>query len=285
MGIEDELQDGVSHAIQTLQRAGLNVWMITGDKPETAVAISHMCSLLRPEHHVHRVVGMKGEELRSRILELRKIGDKEAARQVLLQEHMENRQQSPVVRKCKQWWGQMFGGRSTSYQSNSMSYHKSGDKSNVSIISAPAGLTHMRSTVGGVESGALALIVDGTSLEGIWEDENLKLEFTAAVRVFPTVVACRVSPLQKASLVRMVKTGAGSPITLAIGDGANDVGMIHESRIGVGISGREGRHAANSADFAIGQFQFLIPLLLHHGRFNYIRCSKLVLYSFFKVGV
>ena len=58
--------------------------------------------------------------------------------------------------------------------------------------------------------------------------------------------------------------------------------MIHEARVGVGISGREGRHAANSADFAIGQFQFLVPLLLHHGRFNYIRCSKLVLYSFFK---
>ena len=80
----------------------------------------------------------------------------------------------------------------------------------------------------------------------------------------------------------MIKTGPQNPITLAIGDGANDVGMIHESRVGVGISGKEGRHAANSADFAISQFQFLIPLLFEHGRFNYIRCSKLVLYSFFK---
>lgn len=52
--------------------------------------------------------------------------------------------------------------------------------------------------------------------------------------------------------------------------------------IGVGISGREGRHASNSADFAIGQFRFLVPLLLKHGRYNYIRGSKLVLYSFFK---
>jgi phospholipid-transporting ATPase len=67
-----------------------------------------------------------------------------------------------------------------------------------------------------------------------------------------------------------------------LGDGANDVGMIHEARVGVGISGREGRHAANSADFAIGQFQFLVPLLLQHGRFNYVRCSNLVLFSFFK---
>lgn len=140
-----------------------------------------------------------------------------------------------------------------------------------------------RSTIGGVECGALALVIDGISLEGIWKDEGLKETFTLAVRAFPTVVACRVSPLQKSSLVRMVKTGAGQPITLAIGDGANDVGMIHEARVGVGISGKEGRHAANSADFAIGQFQFIVPLLLHHGRFNYIRCSNLVLYSFFKV--
>jgi magnesium-transporting ATPase (P-type) len=58
--------------------------------------------------------------------------------------------------------------------------------------------------------------------------------------------------------------------------------MIHEARVGVGISGREGKHAANSADFAISQFKFLPILLFDHGRFNYIRCSKLVLYSFFK---
>ena len=58
--------------------------------------------------------------------------------------------------------------------------------------------------------------------------------------------------------------------------------MIHESRVGVGISGKEGRHAANSSDFAIGQFRFIVQLLFYHGRFNYIRCSKLVLYSFFK---
>jgi magnesium-transporting ATPase (P-type) len=84
----------------------------------------------------------------------------------------------------------------------------------------------------------------------------------------------RVSPKQKAALVRMIKTGAGKPVTLAIGDGANDVGMIHEARVGVGIAGREGRHAANSSDFAIGQFRFLVPLILEHGRFNYIRFER-----------
>jgi P-type E1-E2 ATPase len=45
--------------------------------------------------------------------------------------------------------------------------------------------------------------------------------------------------------------------TLAIGDGANDVAMIQEAHIGVGIRGEEGTQAVNSADYAIGQFRFL----------------------------
>lgn len=125
-------------------------------------------------------------------------------------------------------------------------------------------------------------MIDGTSLEGLWSSEDLRSKFVDVIQAIPIVIACRVSPLQKASLVRMVKSAPGNPVTLGIGDGANDVGMIHESRVGVGISGHEGRHAANAADFAIGQFRFLVPLLFEHGRFNYIRCSKLVLYSFFK---
>lgn len=126
------------------------------------------------------------------------------------------------------------------------------------------------------------MIIDGTSLEGLWARDDLREKFVDVIQNIPIVIACRVSPLQKASLVRMVKSAPGNPVTLGIGDGANDVGMIHESRVGVGISGHEGRHAANAADFAIGQFKFLVPLLFEHGRFNYIRCSKLVLYSFFK---
>jgi len=133
-----------------------------------------------------------------------------------------------------------------------------------------------------IEKDEVALLVDGICLEGIWSSDDLKALFVEAVQLIPTVIACRVSPLQKAALVRMIKHSPGKPLTLAIGDGANDVGMIHESGVGVGISGKEGRHAANSADFAISQFSFLIILMFEHGRFNYVRCSKLVLYSFFK---
>ena len=42
-------------------------------------------------------------------------------------------------------------------------------------------------------------------------------------------------------------------ITLAIGDGANDVSMIQTAHVGVGISGNEGLQAANSSDYSIAQ--------------------------------
>lgn len=62
----------------------------------------------------------------------------------------------------------------------------------------------------------------------------------------------RVSPLQKSEVVEMVKKQV-KMITLAIGDGANDVGMIQTAHVGVGISGNEGLQAANSSDYSIAQ--------------------------------
>lgn len=101
------------------------------------------------------------------------------------------------------------------------------------------------------------------------------------------VICCRVSPLQKALIVKLVKDGIGA-MTLAIGDGANDVSMIQAADIGVGISGEEGLQAVNSSDYAIAQvstrlcsyfhmgltslqFRFLKRLLLVHGHYSYAR--------------
>jgi magnesium-transporting ATPase (P-type) len=104
--------------------------------------------------------------------------------------------------------------------------------------------------------------------------------------VCKALIACRVSPAQKAEIVSLVRDGVyPKPCTLAIGDGANDVTMIQRADLGVGISGREGRQAVNSADFAIGQFRFLRRLLFVHGRRNYIRTSKVFLLSFYKNGM
>jgi phospholipid-transporting ATPase len=71
-------------------------------------------------------------------------------------------------------------------------------------------------------------------------------------------------------------------ITLSIGDGANDVNMITTAHVGVGIAGLEGQQAARSADYIIGQFRFLKPLLFRHGREAYRRNAFLVCYNFYK---
>lgn len=94
------------------------------------------------------------------------------------------------------------------------------------------------------------------------------------------VLCCRVSPLQKAQVTGLVRDHGD--VTLAIGDGANDVGMIQRAHIGVGISGQEGRQAVMSADFAIAQFRFLVPLLMVHGRWSYKRLTRMINFFFYK---
>lgn len=235
VGIEDELQDEVAESISIMHSAGINVWMITGDKAETAIAIGKKCALIQPgKHEIERILNLSDEALRQRVNDLYKY--------VRQRNHLEPATPSFVATNSESISG-----------SNPLHEEKE-----------------------------MALIVDGISLEGLWSADDLRLKFVDIIQSMPTVIACRVSPLQKAALVRMVKAAPGNPVTLGIGDGANDVGMIHESRVGVGISGNEGRHAANAADFAISKFKFIVNLLFYHGRFNYIRCSKLVLYSFFK---
>ena len=96
------------------------------------------------------------------------------------------------------------------------------------------------------------------------------------------MIACRARPDQKARLVRLIRRGLPSSRTLAVGDGANDVDMIGEAHVGVGIAGAEGVQAANASDFSIGRFFFLQRLLLVHGRWNYSRMARVVLYMFWK---
>ena len=95
------------------------------------------------------------------------------------------------------------------------------------------------------------------------------------------MICCRVTPLQKAMVVELIKKNK-SAVTLAIGDGANDVSMIKTAHIGVGISGQEGLQAVLASDYSIGQFRFLERLLLVHGRWSYYRMSKFLRYFFYK---
>ena len=156
----------------------------------------------------------------------------------------------------------------------------------------PVNVKEFKGTEAGVEgfvADNLALVISGSALAGLLSHQmgTAATESTllSIARLCHVVVGCRMSPKQKALVVKMVSSGVRirgeRPITLAIGDGANDVAMIQEARVGVGISGHEGRQAVNSSDFAIAQFRFLRHLMLVHGRWNYLRVAATVLFVFY----
>ncbi|GFR43002.1 hypothetical protein Agub_g4001, partial [Astrephomene gubernaculifera] len=124
-----------------------------------------------------------------------------------------------------------------------------------------------------------ALIVDGKALAYALSKDLAPAFLRVGLRC-KAVLCCRVSPLQKAQVTSLVRSDGR--ITLAVGDGANDVGMIQRAHIGVGISGQEGMQAVMSSDFAIAQFRYLVPLLLVHGRYSYKRITRMVLFFFYK---
>ncbi|EGW04997.1 putative phospholipid-transporting ATPase IM [Cricetulus griseus] len=129
-------------------------------------------------------------------------------------------------------------------------------------------------------TGEYALVINGHSLAHALESdvENDLLELACMCK---TVVCCRVTPLQKAQVVELVKKHRNA-VTLAIGDGANDVSMIKSAHIGIGISGQEGLQAVLASDYALAQFRYLQRLLLVHGRWSYYRMCKFLCYFFYK---
>ena len=144
---------------------------------------------------------------------------------------------------------------------------------------------------GGVEKGYMkensnllkfGILVDEKALLTITNNEEIANIFLEVAKEAVAVICCRVSPLQKSQVVKMMKNYDKSKITLAIGDGGNDVSMIMEAHIGIGIYGEEGLRAAQSSDYAIGEFQVLRRLLFFHGYLNLMRNSNMVIYFFYK---
>ncbi|CAD5164992.1 unnamed protein product [Musa acuminata subsp. malaccensis] len=214
-GIEDKLQQGVPEAIESMRQAGIKVWVLTGDKQETAISIGYSCKLLTSEM-TQIVINSNSRESCKRRLQ---------------------------------------------------------DAASMSSRLAGAGSA----------KSPLALIIDGTSLVYILETE-LEEELFKVATTCDVVLCCRVAPLQKAGIVALIKNRTDD-MTLAIGDGANDVSMIQMADVGIGISGQEGRQAVMASDFAMGQFRFLVPLLLVHGHWNYQRMAYMILYNFYRNAV
>lgn len=94
------------------------------------------------------------------------------------------------------------------------------------------------------------------------------------------VICCRVTPIQKALVVRSLKDSG--KLVLSVGDGGNDVSMIREANVGVGIAGREGLQAARASDYSIGKFRYILRLLFVHGHYSHHRSRFIALFSFYK---
>nr|CAG8488293.1 10298_t:CDS:2 [Entrophospora candida] len=205
--IEDKLQSGVPETIDLLRKANIRIWMLTGDKRETAINIGYSCSLI-----------------------------KDYSTTIILDSHVNLQQLLKQAIK---------------------------DIRNRKVLHPVA-------------------VVDGETLMKIEQDPELIENFVDLGILCDAVICCRVSPSQKALVVHSIRQKLKHHVTLAIGDGANDIAMIQEAHVGIGITGKEGLQAARSSDYSIAQFRFLKNLLLVHGRWSYIRSSKFVLGTFYK---
>lgn len=128
----------------------------------------------------------------------------------------------------------------------------------------------------------VAITCTGEALSFILNSEYIKHYFFGLANLCTTVIACRVTPKQKAEVVRQSAVYLPGTVSLAIGDGANDVGMIITANVGVGITGQEGVQATRAADFAIGEFRVLRHILFHHGHENLRRNSFQVYHTMYK---
>jgi magnesium-transporting ATPase (P-type) len=133
-----------------------------------------------------------------------------------------------------------------------------------------------------IEKKSFGILIDQKAIKIIYESQEIQKIFLNIAKNASSVICCRVSPIQKAQVVKMIKNFDKDGITLAVGDGGNDVSMIMEAHIGVGIYGEEGMRAVQSADFAVGEFKILNRLIFIHGRYSYIRNSECILYFFYK---
>ncbi|CAK9207001.1 unnamed protein product [Sphagnum troendelagicum] len=230
-GVEDKLQQGVPETIASFREAGIKVWILTGDKQETAISVGFSCSLLTRD-----------------------------MQQIVINENTRASCQEAII-NAKAMHGIM-----STWKERRFSFGR-----------------HNNSLGGGSSNHPLALIIDGNSLVHALSEELEQdlYELAIACRV---VICCRVAPLQKAGIVSLVKRKS-KEMTLAVGDGANDVSMIQMADVGVAISGQEGRQAVMASDFAFGQFRFLRQLLFVHGHWNYQRLGYMVLYNFYRNAV
>lgn len=312
--IEDRLGPDVPYAISTLQAAGIKVWMLTGDKASTALQIGRsagffgdvatdkepslddyiptefgdhtqsldmggihrhssfnnteidIVSLMKPRtstgHHHRQSLALPPIHVPSATKQ------KESSQIVY---HISGRSSAAVLAEINIAWEELvpplvcgIGSEVLGNIMDPMAPHNSSPQ-------------HIRST-SGVSSRSTVLLIQGHTLPYILANKAALDKLLQAATAASAVIACRCTPAQKSSLVRALKDNGAT--VLAIGDGGNDVAMIQEAHVGVGISGREGQQAARAGDYSIAQFSFLVNLLLLHGRYAHWRTSIVACFTF-----
>ncbi|XP_051774518.1 phospholipid-transporting ATPase 11C isoform X1 [Ctenopharyngodon idella] len=235
--VEDRLQEEAAETMEALQGAGMKIWVLTGDKMETAKSTCYACRLFQR--------GTELLELTVRTLDDERLKREEKLIELLKDYHRRAVQDAPPVK----------AGVTRSWSKANQEYGFIIDGATLSLLMNPP------------------RDADATMYRSL---------FLQICQNCTAVLCCRMAPLQKAQIVKMVKNSKGSPITLSIGDGANDVSMILEAHVGIGIKGKEGRQAVRNSDYAIPKLKHLKKLLLAHGHLYYVRIAHLVQYFFYK---
>ena len=227
--VEDRLQDKVPETIKDLRNANIKIWMLTGDKMNTAYNIGLSCNLISTNMKIFKLCGVEMK--------------------------LNNKMEMENKKECEQVIIE-FAKEYSKFKGNFDSMDK--------------------------VQRSFGILIDEKALRTINDDEEIQKVFLDIAKDASSVICCRVSPIQKSQVVKMMKKYDKKGVTLAIGDGGNDVSMIMEAHIGIGIYGEEGMRAVQSSDYAIGEFKILHRLLLFHGRIFYIRNAQCILYFFYK---
>ncbi|TMW56547.1 hypothetical protein Poli38472_006557 [Pythium oligandrum] len=319
--VQDKLQQGVPKTLSLLQETGIKVWTLTGDKMETAVNIGYACNLLSDGMEVKQLASEDYastiKSLQKLLTSLERPSPSSSAaltspRRSPGSSRKKRRQRQAKKRAASLSWfesfTQFFGGTANRTRGPSSRLrkpnHGSGTRSpssqprryspEISHDSDSFGEDIVDDETGSLlaasmdelrtpknRSSPVALVIDGATLEHALRPRVRPL-FYDVTKKCRSVICCRVSPKQKSDVVEFIRQLEPESITLSIGDGANDVGMIQAAHIGVGISGLEGTQAVNASDYAIAQFRFLQRLLFVHGRWAYRRVAKLMSYMLYK---
>ena len=258
--LEDKLQHKVPDTISELKRADIKIWVLTGDKMDTVENIGISCNLLSFDEKIFRIKISSEEDNDNSTMEIRNFLEEfRCFLQIsLLNNKNKNYLQIPTYPRQRRYSDK------SSISVSDLNYDFLSDLNNNNLINK------------------FSIIIESPLFNNLFNDDELTDKFLTIAQYATTVMCCRASPFQKSQVVLKIKKFNPKAVTLAIGDGRNDISMLMEANIGVGIFGEEGTSAAQAADFAIGEFKLLKRLLFFHGRVNMNRISKMIIYFFYK---